>query len=949
MSDIRIDDDGFLVGDGEQQRTEAENVLMQDIKTDTTAIVNLLKGTVKLQRDALKAAQSAASPKPKGGNNNANSGAPSRVNLVHPNRSAPTPTPNNAPIPPTVRPNRQGAGGNPTPTPTPNNGANAGSPPDTARPNRQRGANGRFTSEGAPSDSSGAPASGNRDSRGRFTGGNGANAAERSAVSRITDSLKDLNSNLTLNADTDRIDPMVDAIKEASGIVSVGIDAGKKVLSVGNTLIAKPAMALGRGIKGLIKPKTDTINSPVAWYKRIWRTLERGNRQDQTQHAQEQRRLDELVRGQGQGGGSGNSSLLMVLGLGLAGLLAAIKNIKIPSLEDIKNKIKELGTNTPIIRTPKIPTQPSLPPTRFQSWMTRLGESKVGKALGAFAKKIPYISSALEAGAGGINAVNINNDENLTDAQKERAQSANAGATAGAIGGGLGGATAGMAAGGLIGTAIFPVVGTAVGTVVGGLVGSWLGTEGGRIVGGAIGGWVDDLANADIAGRISNAWTAFVTPLTPMFAEIKSWTVSTWQKTQDTALGMWESVTIDAKATWSSITTGWNGLIASVSLGFESIANASTAFNTWFKEKTGIDIGENLTRSKDAVIDAASNHVVEPVVETAKGMGESLAINAKANTEKLKKNAGSFWQGVKDSQPVQFLGAIGEGLGGAAFELTQPTDKEKATKTKKATSKEKASKSKQAAYNQVKPLIGEAAKRFNVSEKMLTGFAGQESGFMGGGLKNKDSTATGLFQFVEDTWADQIARSNQPEALPYKADAQAYLNDKQQGLSREKRREKYKTLLAARNDNKLNAVMGAQYSRYAIDALAKKGVFNPTIEEVYTYHHDGNTKAVAKARKGDADSQAHVKNLGSRLPDDIAYYKPNTPTNTVPTLKTAPVNAVPVPNVQSVQSVQAKEQPTRHNTTPTPIKVSMPKPLVGQNVSDRGIAHILTGGIGETV
>ena len=43
-------------------------------------------------------------------------------------------------------------------------------------------------------------------------------------------------------------------------------------------------MALGRGIKGLFKPKTDAINSPVAWYKRIWLTLRQGNRQDQTQH-----------------------------------------------------------------------------------------------------------------------------------------------------------------------------------------------------------------------------------------------------------------------------------------------------------------------------------------------------------------------------------------------------------------------------------------------------------------------------------------------------------------------------------------------------------------------------------------------------------------------------------------------------------------------------------------
>lgn len=922
MSDIRIDDDGFLVGDGEQERTEAENVLMQDIKTDTTAIVNLLKGTVKLQRDALKAAQSAASPKPKGGNNNANSGAPSRVNLVHPNRSAPTPTPNNAPIPPTVRPNRQGAGGNPTPTPTPNNGANAGSPPDTARPNRQRGANGRFTSEGAPSDSSGAPASGNRDSRGRFTGGNGANAAERSATSRITDGLKDLNNTLTVNANTDRIDPMVDAIKEAGSVITTGVEAGKKVLSVGNTLIAKPAMALGRGIKGLIKPKTDTINSPVAWYKRIWRTLERGNRQDQTQHAQEQRRLDELIRGQGQGGGSGNSSLLMMLGLGLAGLLAAIKNIKIPSLEDIKNKIKELGTNnespTPIIRTPKIPTQPSLPPTRFQSWMTRLGETKVGKALGGFVKKIPYISSALEAGAGGINAVNINNDENLTDAQKERAQAANAGATAGAVGGGLGGATAGMAAGAITGAFAGPV-GIAVGTVVGGLVGSWLGTEGGRIVGGAIGGWVDDLANADIAGRISNAWTAFVTPLTPMFAGIGA-----------TARDVWAQVKIDAKATWTSITSSWDGLIASVSLGFESIANAATAFNTWFKNKTGIDIGENLTRSKNAVVDAASRHVVEPVVETAKGMGESLAINAKANTEKLKENAASLGQGVKDAPLVRFLGSIGEGLGGAAFELTQPTDKEKA---KKATSKQELNKKGYSAYNDV--LEAAYSKNgFNDSQSraFLKGQIQAESNFKPNA--KSPAGAFGISQFMPDTAKQyKVMSGDSPEAVKSQAEGQT----------------KYMQYLLKRyNGDWDKALAGYNYGEGNVDKKLKtakeKGVDWKTLLPQET--KDYLVRVKQNAMNFGAVSASQVATV---TPKAIASPTANIPTNSVPTMKAAPVNAVPVPNVQSVQSVQAKEQPTRHNTTPTPIKVSMPKPLVGQNVSDRGIAHILTGGIGETV
>lgn len=951
MSDIRIDDDGFLVGDTEQQRTEAESVLMREIKTDTTTIISLMKGTQRLQRDALKAAQSAASPKGNQSNNGNRGNVSPRVNLVHPTRANGANNqsqrvnlnhPNRPPINntngsqqrDTARPRvQQNQGGN-AGSPTPQEGANGRN--GTARVNRQRDANGRFTSDNTQANDESTQRRGNRDSRGRFTGGDGS-AADRSAVSRITDSLKDLNSNLTLNADTDRIDPMVDAIKEASGIVSVGIDASKKVLSVGNTLIAKPAMALGRGIKGLIKPKTDTINSPTAWYKRIWRTLERGNRQDQTQHAQEQRRLDELVRGQGQRG-SADSGLLMMLGLGLAALLAAIKNIKIPSLEDIKNKIKELGTNnkspTPIIRTPKIPTQPSLPPTRFQSWMTRLGESKVGKALGAFAKKIPYISSALEAGAGGINAVNINNDENLTDAQKERAQAANAGATTGAIGGGLGGATAGMAAGAITGAFAGPV-GIAVGTVVGGLVGSWLGTEGGRIVGGAIGGWVNDLANADIAGRISNAWTAFVTPLTPMFAEIKSWTVSTWQKTQDTALGMWESVTIDAKATWSSITTGWNGLIASVSLGFESIANAATAFNTWFKDKTGIDIGENLTRSKDAVIDAASNHVVEPVVETAKGMGESLAINAKANTEKLKENAGSFYQGMKDSSVVQGVSKLIEGGAGAWTALTTPTDNEKTakTKTKKATSKQELNEKGYSAYNDV--LEAAYSKNgFNdpQSRAFLKGQIQAESNFK----PNAKSPvgAFGISQFMPDTAKQyKVMSGDSPEAVKSQAEGQT----------------KYMQYLLKRyNGDWDKALAGYNYGEGNVDKKLKtakeKGVDWKTLLPQET--KDYLVKVKQNAMNFGAVSASQVATV---TPKAIATPTANMTTNSVPTMKAAPVTALPVPNVQSVQSVQAKEQPTRHNTSSTPIKVSMPKPLVGQNVSDRGIAHILTGGIGETV
>ena len=115
----------------------------------------------------------------------------------------------------------------------------------------------------------------------------------------------------------------------------------------------------------------------------------------------------------------------------------------------------------------------------------------------------------LEAGAGAINAVNIDNDQNLTDEQKQRKQAKNAGATAGAIGGALGGAALGAMVGSVV-----PVVGT----IIGGIVGAWLGTDGGRIVGDKIGGWVDDLRKADIVGRISNAWTGFIEKITPSFS-----------------------------------------------------------------------------------------------------------------------------------------------------------------------------------------------------------------------------------------------------------------------------------------------------------------------------------------------------------------------------------------------------------------------------------------------
>lgn len=820
MSDIRIDDDGFLVGDDEQQRTEAENVLMREIKADTTTIVNLLKGTVKLQRETLKATQNNSSPKPNSGNGSNNQQP--KVNLVHPNRAAPTPS--NAP---TARPNQQGVGSN---NQSPNNSNSAGQgAPDTARINRQRDANGRFTSgdNTENTESNNAQGRGNRDSRGRFTGGNGSgqNAAERSAVSRITDSLKDLNNTLNVNANTDRIDPTIDAIKELGSIASVGIDAGKKALSLSNTLIAKPAMALGRGIKGLFKPKTDAINSPVAWYKRIWRTLERGNRQDQTQHVQEQRRLDELIRGQGQRG-SADSGFLMMLGLGIAALLAGIsslfKNFKWPDFPKFewpwgdgdKNhdgspvvKVPPPKTGAPSSRVnlnnPNRPPVANTPQTKWQKAVSWLKETKAAKAV---SKTLPWLAPVTETIAGGKNAYDIETDQYLTPEQKMFEQKKNATRTAARIGGGQFGFWGGaLLAGKLTAPTANPwIIGAA--SLGGGVLGSIYGAEGAEKA--------NDWFYGKKIEQSSTKAKIFVEP--SAYADKNSELYKNYQL-------------------WKEADTDGNGIITF----------------------------EEFKKSKYVKQNPALLKKFEPVTPKQKPVND----NIQANYQKYKPLLESVYtqKGFKDSQAQAFLKAQVEA----------------------------------------------------------------ESGFNPNAVSKKG--AFGISQFMPET-------------------AKQYGVDKNNVQSQVVGQAKYMSYLLKRYGGDWDkALAGYNYGEGNVDKVIAKAnkqnvdwrTFLP--EETKNYLVKIKTKALNYGALTNAQIAAQSPTTTPQQP--IAKAETVAP----PTLKSAPVNAVPIQNVNAVAQVQVKEIQTRLNNTPTPIKVSIQKPMVSQNVSDRGIAHIVTGGIGEAM
>lgn len=904
MSDIRIDDDGFLMGDAEQERTEAENVLMREIKADTTTIISLMKGTQRLQRDALKSAQStakAANNRSSGtGNNNGSSGqggnSSGRVNLVHPNRANSTTSTavsrgqsaNNTNVQAvnTARPNTLQNQASSTGSTSQQSPTNNGQP--AQRINRQRGANGRFVGEGQTDESAGETAQGrgNRDARGRFTG-RGNNAEERSALSRMTDTLKDLDRNISINANTDRIDPMIDAMKEVGDIASVGIDAGKKALSVSNTLVAKPAMALGRGIKGLFKPKTDAINSPVAWYKRIWRTLVQGNRQDQTQHNQEQRRLDELVRGQGQRG-SADGSLLMMLALGLGALLGLMRKFTLGMGNLIPDFLKSKNNESPI-NVGRLPTTSNrvqtYPPTRAQAMAERLkaspvgraaswlSETKIGQATGRLLRKLPYISSALELGAGGINAANIATDEHLTEAEKSRLQSINAGRTGGAIAGGLGGATAGAIAGSVV-----PVVGTIVGAVVGG----WLGTEGGRLVGDKIGGWADDLRKADIAGRISNAWSGFLTPLQPIFNRIN-----------DTAMSVFNAV----GKTWSDFVADtkmrFGGIVAGLQAVADFFANVGDTWNTWIKKATGIDVRENLKQSKNAVND---------------WVGQKL--------DNANQFASDVGQSIKNTPLVQSAMGIFNGLAGE-------TETEKQARLRNFN---------EANYKKYQPLLDSVYQQKGFSTQAQAFLKAQvqaESGFNPNAVSKKG--AFGLTQFMPAT-------------------AKQYGVDKNNVQSQVEGQAKYMGYLLKH--------FGGDWDKALAGYNWGEGNVRKVIATANKTGADWRTLLPQETKDYLVKIKRNALNYGALTASQIAQQAPSTMpspptaklnTSTVPSLKSAPVSSTPTPNVQSIQQVQAKESPTRLNNTPTPIKVSIAKPLAGQNVSDRSIAHIVTGGIGEVV
>lgn len=319
---------------------------------------------------------------------------------------------------------------------------------------------------------------------------------------------------------------------------------------------------------------------------------------------------------EGKGGGSGG--IWGMLGGLLGGLMSMLGCIPVigPLLVGLAGAIKNLLAKVPVIGAPfrKSPTTTG----GISGGDVAKTGSKAGTAEGAVAKGakgvtgeagavakgggllkgagkllkgLPWLG-ALLAGVGAVASIHSSEtDESLSRREKDE----NAGKSIGGLGGTIGGMAAGGSAGAALGTLIFPGIGTAIGTVVGGVIGGFLGDEAGQIIGKAMGGLASDLRES--WGSVVGAWNGVANVIS------------------SAATLAWDGISSSASAAWAGATALWGSIESTSSAAWDGIKDAANSTNDAIKEFTGIDIKGMISSATD-MLSIAANSLGEWVSKT---------------------------------------------------------------------------------------------------------------------------------------------------------------------------------------------------------------------------------------------------------------------------------------------------------------------------------------------
>ena len=511
---------------------------------------------------------------------------------------------------------------------------------------QSRAANGRFTSATDSSDPQ-------RDARGRFIGGG--SLREETNKEGISNQLGKVGNNIVgalgnLVPTNDEADPSVQAMGEVSSILS----------------------PLGRGFGKVFNGSNGGVSrGQEKWYRRFFKQNVERSRLDDFANKREQSLLKNIERKKVSSSSNGGfivPLLLAFLGALATLLLKGFKTLAMPIrlLGGIFQPLmKVLGALARAIGLIKIADRLGSPEQRKRKNSGQNGGTAVGgvkdgskpdsrtsstsaaksgsRAKSVF-KKIPLVGALLSAGFLAKDLSDIASNDESTEVKTKQTGSA-IGSTVGSLGGMAGGAMAGAAIGSIV-----PFIGTTIGAVIGGVLGGLSGEKVGGIIGDKFGEWTNDLRRYDLPAKISKRWDYSAAFMQVLWSDFTGFAASNWQGVSEYAKSKWSVFTnvvttawmlasSYTRSVWDSIGRGFNGTVSYLSGVLQNIKNnfyAAASFietvfsgvgsafsgagdfikNAWslvidsllgfIKDKTGIDLAatwENVKKSFTSLLD----------------------------------------------------------------------------------------------------------------------------------------------------------------------------------------------------------------------------------------------------------------------------------------------------------------------------------------------------------
>lgn len=197
---------------------------------------------------------------------------------------------------------------------------------------------------------------------------------------------------------------------------------------------------------------------------------------------------------------------------------------------------------------------------------------KLARGAGGLLRRIPVLGGLIAGGSAAWSMFGGDDDPNASSEENRARRYRNTGQAAGMGVGGI--------LGGVLGSALGPL-----GTVGG----AWLGSLIGEKVGAKVGEWTRSLVDADIPAKIHASW-----------------------ETATAYMGMaWDSLVTDAKASWSALTVKagewWESAKGVAEQVGTTVATAGAAVNDWAQDKLGVDVAAKAGQAWDATKNAAES------------------------------------------------------------------------------------------------------------------------------------------------------------------------------------------------------------------------------------------------------------------------------------------------------------------------------------------------------